>query len=105
MQTMLTRLSNSWNLLKASLRVLAADKELIVFPILSAVGVLLVTLTFALPILFSRVIDGIFLGGRVEVLGLAVAFLFYLVQYTVIFFANTALVGAALIRLRGGIPP
>jgi hypothetical protein len=40
----------------------------------------------------------------VEVLGLAVAFLFYLVQYTVIFFANTALVGAALIRLRGGDP-
>jgi hypothetical protein len=63
MQTMLTRLSNSWNLLKASLRVLAADKELIVFPILSAVGMLLVTLTFALPILFSRVIDGIFWVG------------------------------------------
>ena len=31
-------------------------------------------------------------------------FLFYLVQYTVIFFANSALVGAAMIRLRGGDP-
>jgi len=30
--------------------------------------------------------------------------LFYIVQYTVIFFANTALVGAAMIRLRGGDP-
>jgi len=30
--------------------------------------------------------------------------LFYVVQYFVIFFCNTALVGAALIRLRGGDP-
>ncbi len=33
-----------------------------------------------------------------------VGFLFYLCQYTIIFFCNTALVGAALIRLRGGDP-
>jgi hypothetical protein len=31
-------------------------------------------------------------------------FLFYIVQYTVIIFANSALVGAAMIRLRGGNP-
>ena len=31
-------------------------------------------------------------------------FLFYLAQYTVVFFFNTALVGAALIRLEGGDP-
>src|SRR5207344_793143 len=37
-------------------------------------------------------------------LAMLIAFLCYLVQYTVISFANTALVGAALIRLRGGDP-
>jgi len=31
-------------------------------------------------------------------------FLFYVVQYTVIFYCNTALVGAAMIRLKGGDP-
>jgi hypothetical protein len=31
-------------------------------------------------------------------------FFFYVVQYTVIIFANSALVGAAMIRLRGGDP-
>ena len=36
--------------------------------------------------------------------GYVVGFLFYVVQYFVIFFCNTALVGAALIRLRGGDP-
>jgi hypothetical protein len=101
---MFARLSNSWELLKASARVLMADKELIIFPIISAAGVLLVTLTFALPMLLSSFVDRIFLGGRIEVLGFIVVFLFYVVQYTVIFFANTALVGAALIRLRGGDP-
>lgn len=101
---MLTRLSNSWELLKASLRVLMADKELVVFPIISTIGVLLVTLTFALPLFFSNLFDQAFLGGRIQVFGLVALFLFYVVQYAVIFFANTALVGAALIRLRGGDP-
>ncbi len=101
---MMNRISNSWELLKASLRVLMADKELVIFPILSAVGVIIITLTFALPMLLSNFVDRLFLGGQIEILGLIVAFLFYLVQYTVIFFANTALVGAAMIRLRGGDP-
>src|SRR5512135_2733488 len=101
---MFTRLSNSWELLKASARVLLADKELVVFPIFSTIGVLLVTLTFALPVFFSNFFDRALFGGRIEALGLVVAFLFYVVQYTVIFFANTALVGAAMIRLRGGDP-
>jgi hypothetical protein len=34
----------------------------------------------------------------------AFVLLFYVVQYFVIFFCNTALVGAAMIRLRGGDP-
>jgi len=101
---MFTRLSNSWELLKASLRVLMADKELVIFPIISTIGVLLVTVTFALPMILSNVFDRLLLGGKIEALGFVVAFLFYIVQYTIIFFANTALVGAALIRLRGGDP-
>lgn len=100
---MFTKLSNSWDLVKASARVLGADKELIVFPIVSAIGTLIVTLTFAVPMLLSGFIDSL-ASDQFQWVGLAVMFLFYLVQYTVIFFANTALVGAAVIRLRGGDP-
>jgi hypothetical protein len=46
----------------------------------------------------------IFSDGHSAYLGYVVAFLFYLVQYGVIFFFNSALVGAALIRLAGGDP-
>jgi len=90
--------SRSWNLAKASWNILRDDKELIVFPIVSAIALILVTLAFAVPGFF------LFAAGGNEVLGYVLLFLFYLVQYTVITFANAALVGAALIRLRGGNP-
>jgi hypothetical protein len=78
--------------------VLSDDKELIVFPVVSAIGAIFVTIAFAVPefMLYSA-------GGN-ETLGYVLLFLFYLVQYTVINFANSALVGAAMIRLRGGDP-
>jgi Family of unknown function (DUF6159) len=90
--------SRSWNLIKAAWSVLSADKELIAFPVISAIGAILVTIAFAAPefLLYSA-------GGN-EMLGYALLFLFYLIQYTVIIFANSALVGAAMIRLRGGDP-
>ena len=100
---MFQRISNSWELVKESLRVLQADKELLIFPVISSIGVMIVSLTFILPMIFAGAFDAIFAGGS-EVMGFVVMFAFYVVQYTVIFFANTALVGAAMIRLRGGDP-
>lgn len=100
---MFQRFSNSWALVKASAGVLRADKELMVFPAISAALSVLVLVTFAVP----SVLAGLFDTGAGEgfpVAGYVVGFLFYVVQYFVIFFCNTALVGAALIRLRGGDP-
>ena len=99
----MSRLANSWKMFKASLSVLAADKELLIFPILSSIGLTLVTLAFALPLFLGNLFDTFFSEGAGPV-GYIIVFLFYIVQYTVIFFANTALVGAAMIRLRGGDP-
>jgi hypothetical protein len=100
---MFERLSRSWELVKASYTVLRADKELIIFPIVSLLGTIAVMIVFAVPMAlagsFDRVADnhtGIFEYGM--------AFLFYVVMYTIIIFSNAALVGAALIRLRGGDP-
>ena len=102
---MFQRLSNSWELVKASAAVLRSDKELVIFPIVSAVGSVIVLATFAIPMFLAGMFDSMYVDGKgFQPLGMLVAFLFYLVQYTVIFFANTALVGAALIRLRGGDP-
>lgn len=98
---MFKSLSNSWELVKASANVLMADKELMIFPILSSVALLIVTLLFLLPMTVAGVFDQMF---NSSIVGYFVLFLFYVVQYFVMIFANTALVGAALIRLRGGDP-
>ncbi|MCP4536048.1 MAG: hypothetical protein GY832_02780 [Chloroflexi bacterium] len=100
---MFERIGNSWTLIKASAAVLRADKELVVFPIVSAIGVLIVMISFAFPMLLAGFFDAL-LEGRSQVFGFVVGFTFYVVQYTVIIFANSALVGAAMIRLRGGDP-
>ncbi len=101
----MSRLSNSWSMMKASARVLQMDPELMIFPVLSGVAVILVTSTFIIPF---TVIGGGF-GAlenleNVSYLGYAVGFLYYLVIYAMMFFFNTALVGAAMIRLEGGDP-
>ena len=102
---MFERISNSWKLVKASAAVLQADKELLVFPIVSGALSLLVVATFIVPLILADVFDATVLEeSGVPVLGYVFGFLFYVVQYFVIFFCNTALVGAALIRLRGGDP-
>jgi len=98
------RLSRSWGLIKASAGVLAKDKELLVFPLLSAACTLLVAAAFLLPALGLGALDGLGAGGGVSFAAYLLAFLFYLAQYFVIFFFNTALVGAAMIRLEGGDP-
>src|SRR3989339_262133 len=100
---MFTKLSNSWNLMKASWAVLREDKELIIFPILSTVAVILVTISFAVPMFFAGFFDKGVLNDS-GILKYVVGFVFYFVQYTIIIFSNTALVGAAMIRLRGGNP-
>lgn len=102
---MFERLSRSWSLIKVSAGVLAKDKELLVFPAVSAVAGLLVVVSFLGPLLWVAAADPeAFDRGEVSPFWLVSAFAFYLVQYLVIFFFNSALVGAASIRLEGGDP-
>ncbi len=98
---MFQRIGNSWALVKASAEVLRSDKELLVFPIVSAIALLIVSAAFFFPLESIGFFDGLEDPGVFEI---AVVFAFYLVQYFVMIFANSALVGAALIRLRGGDP-
>lgn len=101
----MNRIKNSWNLLKASASVLSADKELILFPIVSSIGVIIVTLSFALPMFFAGVFEFIFsqVPGS-QIMGFIILFMFYVFQYFVIIFSNSALVGAAMMRLQGKDP-
>ena len=72
--------SNSWSLVKASANVLKLDKELLVFPILSGVATILVTLSFIVPMAWTGGWQ-MFAGESGSYLGTVVGFLFYMVQY------------------------
>ncbi|MBL0030395.1 MAG: hypothetical protein IPO95_15550 [Rhodanobacteraceae bacterium] len=101
---MFAKFARSWALVKASAGVLKQDKELLVFPAISAVASLLVMASFILPLFGLLDFKAMDQGEREPMWLYAWVFLFYLTQYFVIFYFNTALVGAAMIRLRGGDP-
>ena len=97
------RFARSWALVKLCWGVLQQDKELVVFPIVSTIGVLIVTASFVVPGFFTGFWQGVSDNG-VGVSFWVLVVLFYLVQYLVIVFFNAALVSAAIIRLTGGDP-
>jgi hypothetical protein len=109
---MFSRFSRSWELVKVSMNVLGKDKELLIFPLFSSIAAIAVLASFLPLFALDNAADAT--AGMVSVDGetssnsnstsLIVFCLFYFVEYFVIFFFNTALVGAALIRMDGGDP-
>jgi hypothetical protein len=106
------RLSRSWDLVSASFSILWADKQLLMFPVLSGVSCVIVTLLLLaggaavfqpqlgnLSALIPRDNPQAFTGSP-EVMG--ALFLLYMANYFVIIFFNVALVGVANSRLTGG---
>lgn len=99
---MLERLSASWELTKASLGVLRADKELMLFPLLSFVGLVLSMAVFFAPLAVFGVPTAS--GQAFEIVGFSIGLAYWFVASAITIFFNAALVGAALIRLDGGDP-
>ena len=104
------RFSRSWNLVEESFAVLWADKQLTLFPVLSGISCLIVTLLLGagglaifLPALREAGITPQNFQHTARSPELATAiFVFYLANYFVIVFFNVALVGVANSRLTGG---
>ena len=99
------KFSNTWELMGDSWQVIKADKELLVFPLVSMICCLLVVASFAIPIFAAE-------GGQQaeheQMFSNAgdyfTAFMFYFCNYFIIIFFNTALIACATIRLQGGDP-
>ena len=96
------RFSRSLELAKASLAVVRADKELMLLPVMSVFALLLILGSLAVPV---AMLGGFSAGAEesnpVAMLG---ALAFYVTAYFVALFFNSALVGAAMIRMDGGNP-
>ena len=96
-------IGRSFQLVKVCLHVLAVDKELVVFPLLSFLAGAAVVATFAGVSFGIGAFDRLGTGALVAT-DYAVVFAFYLASYFVIIFFNSALVYAAHYRLAGGDP-
>jgi hypothetical protein len=98
------RFRRSLELAKASWAVLRQDQSLLIYPIVSAVAVVILAALIATPLFFAGAFDGDSGSNRGPVAIIA-AFVLYFVCYSVIFFCNTALVSVAMLRLGGSTAP
>jgi hypothetical protein len=108
---MFQRMATGWQLSKQSWKVLMLDKELLVFPLLSGFACLLVLASFAVPMWSTGFLDQVMEeraaedAGQVnQIIGVAILFAYYFVNYFVVVFFNSALIACAIIRFKGGNP-
>jgi len=99
-----TRLSNGWQLAENSFAVLKANRQLIVFPILSAIAMLLVIGSFVVAMFASAGWDPEALRDQSTVANYAILFFYYLVNYFIVVFFNTALVHCTHLYFTGEEP-
>ncbi|MCA0457521.1 MAG: DUF6159 family protein [Chloroflexi bacterium] len=101
------RIQNGLELTRQSWAALRANPQLLIFPVISLIGMIIVTILFFIPITATGILSSIGEQGRRgsgdinQGLFFIVMFFYYFVTYTVIIFSNTALVGAAMRLARG----
>src|SRR5262249_52021876 len=105
-RAMFDRIANGWELAKQSFNVLRLDKELLLFPLVSGLSCLAVLASFVLPLWNSPYAKVVLNEHQIPKPPVAWVFLFafYLVNYFVIVYFNSALVACAIIRFKGGDP-
>ncbi len=105
-----TRLSTGFELATSSWHVLRQNRQLILFPLLSGMGLLLVLFSFAMPLFLAHPQWLDFLDPEVRQgvqpppWAYLVFFAFYFCNYFVITYFNAALISCAIISFNGGKP-
>ncbi len=103
------KFSRSWQLVKQSFAILRSDKQLMLFPVFSAISCFVLTAIIAtggafllLPARAAAIAAGERFNPNQSPMFLIGMFTLYVVNYFVIVFFNVALVGVANSRLMGG---
>ena len=95
------RLSNGWKLAKSSFKILKANKQLILFPILSGTSLVLVIGSFFVITMANAGWDSDNIRELSSTGYYALLFLFYLVNYFIIVFFNMALIHCTRLYFKG----
>lgn len=102
--SLFTRMSNGWQLALDSFAVLKENRQLILFPILSGISMILVVSSFLVILLGSSGWDWEALRQQDNVTNYLFVFGYYLVNYFIIVFFNTALVHCTHLYFNGEKP-
>lgn len=102
--TIFEKLSNGWTLSMNSLKVLKANKQLIIFPILSGVSMILIIGSFVVGMMASADWDIGYLHDQGKVFNYIAGFLFYVVNYFIVAFFNIALIDCTRDYFNGQVP-
>jgi len=86
------RLSNGWKIAMTSFKILKANKQLVIFPILSGISLLLIFGSFVTILLAGVGWDTDALQQTSRGMDYLFIFLYYLVNYFIVVFFNTTLV-------------
>jgi len=96
------RLENGWKLTMSSFKILRANKQLIIFPVLSGISLVLIIGSFVVATMANNGWD---FGNISEQRGstgyYALIFFFYLVNYFIVVFFNMALIHCTRLYFRG----
>ncbi len=104
---MFSRFSNSWKLGKASWDVMASNKSLALFPVISSVvtGFVILVMAGGALAIFSDITSNVPTDtSDLSISQIIYLFISYAIAYTVIIYFNSALIGAALQHLHGEKP-
>jgi hypothetical protein len=93
---MFENFSRSFQLVKESFEVLKKDKEIMLFPVISAIVTVLLLISFIVPIFFYNT--------RIDNFSYVLLFIYYILSNFIVIFFNTGLVTCAHIRLNGKDP-
>lgn len=98
------RLSNGWNLGMTSFKVIRENKQLLAFPIISSIALIIVSASFLGGgyWLFGEELDSF--NGDITFYQGALLFAFYFVNYFIIIFFNMALIHCARLYFQGEQP-
>ena len=96
-----TRLSNGWNITMNSFKILKENKQLILFPILSGLSMILILGSFGTAFFASAGWNADNINNDDPLVNYALIFLFYFVNYFVVVFFNTALIHCTRLYFKG----
>jgi hypothetical protein len=99
--SLITRFSNGWTIAKNSFKVLRENRQLIVFPILSGISMILILASFFTVALGFAGWNADNIQDPGTIAGYVILFAFYIINYFIIVFFNMALIHCTSLYFKG----